>query len=101
MVLEMKRNTVNLIVDLLALIAMVATAFSGIVLKYILPHGNGHGWRGGRGEIETALFWNMSKHDWNEIHFGLAAVLMVLVAIHLALHWQWIKSSLTRKNTMC
>jgi len=31
-----------------------------------------------------------SRHEWGDLHFWLALVLVALVAMHLILHWDWV-----------
>jgi len=33
----------------------------------------------------------MTRHEWGSIHFYLAVVFVVLMVIHIILHWTWIK----------
>jgi hypothetical protein len=32
----------------------------------------------------------MDRHQWGQIHFWIAVVLMGTVALHLLLHWSWV-----------
>jgi hypothetical protein len=32
----------------------------------------------------------MNRHQWGEIHFWVAFVLMAVLALHVVLHWKWI-----------
>ncbi len=91
----MKRGTLNFIIDLVSFINFVCLALTGFVMKYILPPGSGglgHGFRGGRepGQIKELL--SMTRHEWGYIHFYLALLFVALMALHIVLHWSWIKS---------
>ena len=79
----MKRNTWNFIVDFLAFLSMLGLVFTGILIYYILPPGT----RGGGGHL-TLGGWN--RHDFGNLHFYLAVVLIVLMLIHVWLHWAWV-----------
>ena len=91
----MRRATVNFIVDLVAFLSLLALAFTGFIMKYILPPGSGgrgRGFRGGRGTGEIEDFWSMTRHEWGDIHFYLAVLFAALMVIHIILHWTWIKN---------
>jgi len=68
-------------------------AVSGFVLWLGFPVGAGgggrHGWGGGGG-IGELTYWGISKHTWTDIHDWVAIALVVLVIIHVILHWRWI-----------
>ncbi len=89
----MKRNTLNFIVDLLSFILLIGLAVTGIIIKVVLPPGSGghgrelHGGRGGE-HIKTLL--SMSRHDWGDIHFYLSVVFVILMIMHIILHFKWI-----------
>jgi len=91
----MKRNSLNFIVDLAALLDLVGLAFTGLIMKYILPPGTGGLGRqlhGGAGREHIKDFWSMSRHEWGNIHFYLAVLFVILMVVHIVLHWGWIKS---------
>ncbi len=81
----MRRNVLNYLVDAVTLLAILGLAWTGLVIRYALPPGTG-GRHGGAG---WALFGG-SRHDWGDIHTGLAVTLGVLLLIHLGLHWSWV-----------
>jgi len=91
----MKRTTVNFIVDLIAFIDLLFLAFTGFIIKFILPPGSGgrgQGFRGGRGPAEGIReLWSMTRHEWGDIHFYLSVAFIVLILVHIILHWTWIK----------
>jgi hypothetical protein len=63
-------------------------ALSGFVLWLVLPHGQGY--RGGRGlELgDNTFIWQ--RDTWIDLHDWTAVALLVMVIIHLILHWKWI-----------
>jgi len=92
----MKRMTANFIVDIIGLLNLLALACTGFILKYVLPHGSGggqgYGYRGGRGPAEEVrTLWSMTRREWGDVHFYLAALFIALMLVHLVLHWSWIK----------
>jgi len=91
-----KRMTVNFIIDLAGFIDLLGLIFTGFIIKYVLPPGSGgghgYGYRGGRGPAEGIReLWSMTRHEWGDIHFYMSVIFVVLMLIHLALHWTWIK----------
>ena len=85
----------NFILDLLSFFNLLGLIITGVIMKYVLPLGTGglgrdlHG-RTGRG-INIEELWSMTRHEWGGIHFYLAVVFVVLMIIHIILHWTWIK----------
>jgi|SRR3989304_4267375 len=91
----MSRATLNFIIDLIGFANLLCLAFTGFIIKYILPPGSGgqgRGFRGGRGRGDIKELWSMSRHEWGNIHFYLALVFVVLMVVHIILHWGWIKN---------
>lgn len=78
----MRRESLNYVVDALALAAMLALAATGATLKWVLPPGS----RGGHG----LSLWGLTRHEWGDIHFWIAVALAVLILLHVALHWTWV-----------
>jgi len=72
----------------------LAEAISGFVLWLGFPSGGGggggRGWSGGWGGGGELTYWAISKHTWIGIHDWVAVALIVLVIIHVILHWKWI-----------
>jgi len=75
----------NFVMFLLALFEVV----SGFVLWLVLPRGRGY--MGGRGAglgIEATFLW--TRDTWIDLHNWVAVALLVIVVVHLILHWRWI-----------
>ena len=67
-------------------------AITGFVLWLVLPGaggGSGRGLGGGVG-ASNLTYWGLSRHTWINIHDWVAVALIVLVTIHVILHWKWI-----------
>jgi hypothetical protein len=91
----MKRVTLNFIVDSVSFLTLLGLTVTGFIIKSVLPPGSGgHGreLHGGRGIGEIKSLWSMTRHEWGDIHFYLAALFIVLMIVHLVLHWTWIKN---------
>ncbi|MBN2130127.1 MAG: DUF4405 domain-containing protein [Sedimentisphaerales bacterium] len=85
----MKRNTLNFWIDLISFFTFLALVVTGLVIYYVLPPcGNCTG--GGCAEGEAATLWSFGRHDFGAIHFYLALATVVLVVIHVCLHWTWV-----------
>ena len=89
-----KRSSLNFIVDLVSFVNLLGLAFTGFIMKYILPPGTGgrgqllHG--GGREHIKD--LWSMTRHEWGDVHSYLAVLFVSLMVVHIILHWSWIKN---------
>ncbi len=81
----MKRKNLNFAIDAVSLLVMLAMVVTGIVIHYLLPAGSGG--RGGTGKL---TLWGGGRHEWGEVHFWLAIATVVLIVVHLVLHWAWI-----------
>ncbi len=90
----MSRNTLNFIFDLLSLLNLLGLMGTGFLMKYVLPPGTGglgRAFHGGAGRgMHGKEFWSMTRHEWGDIHFYLAVGFVVLMIIHIILHWRWI-----------
>lgn len=65
-------------------------ALSGLVQWLVLPgRGGGHGYRGGRWAYTEQVFI-FTREAWDDIHKFCAVVFLGLVAVHIALHWDWL-----------
>jgi len=83
----MGKATSNYLTDLVMFVLFLFEAVSGFILWLILPKGGGY--MGGRGLITEATFlW--SRDTWIVLHDWVAVALLVVVVLHLVLHWKWI-----------
>ncbi|HQH27234.1 MAG TPA: DUF4405 domain-containing protein [Oligoflexia bacterium] len=76
----MAKELLNYLVDAAAFVVFVLLISTGFVLEEALPRGSGG----------KAVLWGLGRHDWGEVHFVLALILILLIAVHLLLHWRWI-----------
>ena len=93
----MKRGTLNFVVDLVSFTNLVCLTLTGFIMKYILPPGTGGRGRmlhGGGDREQIKELWSMSRHEWGDIHFYLALLFLILMVVHIVLHWGWIKNYL-------
>lgn len=90
----MKRSSLNFVIDAVSFLVMLGLGFTAVIMKYILPPGSGGLGRlshSGAGRQGIKHLWSMGRHDWGGVHFYLAVSLLVLMAVHIYLHWGWIK----------
>lgn len=90
-----RRTTLNFVIDLVSFLNLLGLAVTGFIMKYILPPGTGGLGRalhsgGGREDIKELL--SMTRHEWGRIHFYLAILFIILMVVHIVLHWGWIKN---------
>lgn len=83
----MKRPTLNLLIDLLAGFAFLGLIVTGYILRFPLPP------RSGR----THLLWGLDRHDWGAVHSWISLFFLVVLLVHVSLHWQWIVATLGKR----
>ena len=72
----MKKLTRNIIVDILMLAAMATVSGSGYLLDEVCRRG--------------VTFLGMGRRTWIDIHLWSGIVIVVLLILHIALHWKTI-----------
>ncbi len=87
--MKFSKNRLNFWVELVMFADMVMLALIALILRYVLPPGSG-GRQGGFGKEEPITFLWLGRHDWGDIHWYLALVLLALLVLHIYLHWRWI-----------
>jgi hypothetical protein len=81
-----KQTRLNWTIDATVLGGALLAALSGIYFLY-LPSG---GYQGGRNPTYgiTILF---SRSTWSDLHMWSGVIMIAAVAVHLGLHWSWVK----------
>ena len=79
-------NKSNLIkwIDVIAFIGFVFVVSTGVLMRYVLPPGSGR-------SIEI---FGMNRHEWGDIHFYITLIFLIILSIHLLLHWKFIRNIL-------
>jgi cytochrome b561 len=80
----MKKWIKNYILFIFLLLSGLLQAISGFLLWLVIPGGH----RGFGGAFQGQVLW--SRYTWIEIHDWTAVALVVLVILHIILHWKWI-----------
>jgi hypothetical protein len=84
----MQKSKLNFVIDATMFLCLMAMAGLGFLMKYILPPGREVVARYGRSLYLSWLGWD--RHDWGDIHLYLAFTLLILLTLHVILHWQQI-----------
>ncbi|WP_254765700.1 DUF4405 domain-containing protein [Salinilacihabitans rarus] len=79
----MNRRTQNLSVNLLLFAAFLVVLASGVVLWQVLPGG---------GTSRGLDFVGLVRGDWTRVHVLASLTMTALVAVHLALHWRYVRA---------
>lgn len=83
----MARTTLNALLDALAALLFVAMVATGFIVQLVLPPGSGKTW----------ALWSIERHDWARAHSIVGAALVVVVVVHVALHWKWVVEVLGKR----
>jgi len=78
----MNKLKLNYVVDLLMLISFLVTGISGIIASVFVP--------GGFPQAGKQLFLGISRRVWMDMHGIAGYMVIILVFVHLILHWNWI-----------
>jgi len=98
----MKRSTWISLIDVLAFVSFLFLIATGLLIKYVLPPGSGGieahgtGWRAATHPV--SLVWGLTRHEWGTVHFWISVAFLVVIAIHLFIHWRWILISFKGKD---
>jgi uncharacterized iron-regulated membrane protein len=85
----MRRVTVNFIVNLASFLVLLVLSVSGTIIA--LPH------KHGPNEAKGPL--GIGRGEWGDIHLWFGIAFVVLMLVHLVLHWDWIKCYI--KSVFC
>ncbi len=88
--MTMDKSKVNLVIDALMFLCVMAIAGIGLLIKYVLLPGKETAAVYGR-KVDLFLF-GMDRHAWGTIHFIVACVFLGLLSTHIVLHWNMIVS---------
>jgi hypothetical protein len=80
----MDRSKLNFLVDSLMFISIGAVGLIGVLMGFIIP-------RGEAAPSAQKYLWELHRHDWGNIHLYLSLVFLGFLAVHIFLHWSWIK----------
>lgn len=82
------KGKINFIIDVMMFVLMAILAGIGLLIKYVLLSGEDRWIKYGR-NVDLS-FWGLDRHEWGTIHLWIAIVLIVLLVLHIILHWKMI-----------
>ncbi|MCF7788729.1 MAG: DUF4405 domain-containing protein [Prosthecobacter sp.] len=85
----MSRGPFNLLIDLLAAASLLVMVATGYVLRFPLPPATNR----------THELCGLSRHEWGTIHSWASLVLLLVLVIHVVLHWDWIVTMIRHRFT--
>jgi hypothetical protein len=83
----MNRTSLNLLIDTTVAVLFLTMMATGYLLRFPLPPGTN----------KDLLLWGLTRHGWGGVHFWVSLALVSVLAVHLALHWQWVVSVVGRR----
>ena len=78
------------IVNVMSFILFIILCSTGLLNWLVLP----------RGYEARGSFWVSLRHFFIAVHEWVALIFMIVVAVHIALHWPYIKSNLKKYGIM-
>ena len=72
-------------------LSFCAMVGSGLLLAFRLPPGS----QGGRGLEALGL----GRHEWGDLHTWMSYAFIILIVLHLLVHWRWLWQVAARKRS--
>lgn len=91
---KMNKSKLNLIIDIIMFVVLMAIAGIGFMIKYVLIPGFKRNEIYGK-DVEL-YFYNLDRHQWGTIHLILSFALLFLLLLHIIFHWNQIVSIFKR-----
>jgi len=76
----MNRTVANILIDIIAALLFLGMIATGYLLRFPLPPGSN----------KSLSLWGYTRHQWGDLHFWISLGLLLVLVVHLALHWNWI-----------
>jgi mono/diheme cytochrome c family protein len=83
----MSRGFLNLMIDTVAAALLTAMVGTGYILWFVLPPETNR----------THILWGVLRHQWGTVHFWISVILLTVLAVHVALHWRWLVTGLSKR----
>ena len=94
------QTRMNWLIDAAVFLGGVLAGLSGVYFLF-LPSG---GYQGGRNPMYGVTIF-FERHTWSDVHIWGGILMIAAIAIHFAIHWEWVKrmtrrmaSALTAKS---
>lgn len=81
----MNKNKLNIIIDSVMFVFLMAVAAIGLLMKFVLINGQQR-WLEFGENVNITLF-GLDRHEWGTIHLIMSLVLFVFLVLHLVLRW--------------
>ncbi|HLG30565.1 MAG TPA: DUF4405 domain-containing protein [Candidatus Brocadiales bacterium] len=78
----MKRN-LNNVINIIMLFLSLLTVSTGFIIWFVIPRGHG--------SSVCMPFAGLCRHTWASIHAYISLSLIVIMVVHLILHYRWLK----------
>ena len=85
----MRRAALLYWIAVTALLALLLEAASGFILWIALPRAGGFHFRGSGSRAAHESF-GFTRETWLDIHDWAGIALIVILLVHLLLHWRWV-----------
>jgi len=83
-----EKPKINLVIDAIMLFLLMALAGLGFLIKYVLLPGYKRNALY-EGDVEL-YFMGFTRHEWGSIHLWLGYLFLLLLVLHIILHWRMI-----------
>jgi len=80
----MKKNIMNFWINILIFANFFGVIFIGVLL-FRFPY-----------EASERTILGITRYDWGDIHWVLSLIFIILIFVHLVLHWNWAKVSFNK-----
>lgn len=95
------RSFINIVVDIVLLLLLIAISSTGMIMKYTMPSGYAVRHEGARSYASDVL--GLGRHGWGNVHWVLSVLFLLFLVLHIILHWKMIVAIVKRmvpNNTM-
>lgn len=82
------KNKINLIIDVIMIVVIMIVTGLGLLIKYVLVAGFKSHEIYGKG-VDLS-FLGYDRHQWGSIHLIFSIILIILIILHIVLHWKMI-----------
>ncbi len=82
----MDKPKLRFVVQALMFLCLIAVAGIGLLMEFVLISGREKIAKYG-GNVNLT-FLGLNRNDWGEVHLYIALIFLLLLAVHLTLHWK-------------
>ncbi len=85
---KIDKTKLNLCIDIVLLLLIAPITGIGLLVKYVLLSGIQRNQAIGPGN--DYVLWGLDRHDWGFVHLVLGILFLLLLLLHILLHWKTI-----------